>query len=116
MDSNGRTYVGDGNNGRVKVLDSDYCVIGELGSDLGNANNPYNYLFLTHDSFDNLIVSDSANHCLKFFDEKNAAICSLGERGTQLFQFQSPFGYCFLTPSFLSFLSFGFRIRGGNQL
>ena len=50
------------------------------------------YLYLKHDNFDNLIVSDSYNLCLKFFNENNNFISSFGSEGNQLSQFYFPSG------------------------
>ena len=49
-------------------------------------------LYLKHDNFDNLIVSDAGNHCLKFFDENNKFISSFGSYGSQKSQFSCPMG------------------------
>ena len=50
------------------------------------------WLYLKHDNFDNLIVNDDGNHCLKFFDENNNFISSFGSFGNQLSQFIYPKG------------------------
>ena len=89
FNSRGDLFVGDGKNKRISIFEVKsgewMCNFGEFGN---------GWLHLVLDSFDQIIVSDSNNHRIEWFNSGLESIGKFGSKGNEVGQFNDPMGVC----------------------
>jgi len=85
--------VGDGNNNRVQVFDTEGKFLFKFGSKGSSAGQfSSSYIGLATNSAGNIYVSDMNNHRIQIFNSKGEFQRSVGSKGNQNSQFNGPWG------------------------
>jgi len=94
INSKRNILVGDFNNNKIQIFDSDGNFISTFGSN-GNGNGQFqNPIEISINSKGNIIVSDYSNHRIQIFDSDGNFISTFGSNGKGNGQFTHPWGIC----------------------